>query len=181
MKNLISILILILGISGLIGCTEKHKEVPTSFEYNFEDGIKGWHALGSTSISQDKTQYHDGKASLKIEGVGQIKLYSFAQSGKMILSPGKTYRLTGWMLIDSISEQSSFLKCELYQDDKWIENKDTNWYDLKRRGQWQKLSAEFVALKGKNATADITVEKRPMEKDVRATIYIDSIALELIK
>ena len=182
MKKVMSILVLIIGIWGFIGCTEKHKEGgATSIEYNFEEGIKGWSAVGNASIAQDKIQYHEGKASLKITGVGKANLWSFAQSDKIPVSSGKRYRLAGWMLIDSISDQTSWFKCEFYQDGGWFQNKESSLYDMKMKGQWQQLTAEFIVPEGKNVTADIAVEKRPMEKDVKATMYIDSIKLEMIK
>ena len=154
---------------------------PSGIEFNFENGIKGWRALGKTQLMPDNGKHFNGKASMKIAGTGQANLYSFARSAQFSISPGKGYRFTGFMLIDSISDNTSFFKCELYQDGKWIKNIDSNEYDIASKGQWKKLKAEFTAMEGKNVSVSFTVEKRPMEKDVQAVLYVDDIKLEMIK
>jgi hypothetical protein len=179
-KKFLSVLVLIvIGGWSFIGCTkEKAGQV---VEYDFETGVTGWHALGKAQIAQDTTRQHDGKASMKIAGTGQSGLWSFAQSDKIKMESGKSYRFSGWMLIDSISENTSHFKCEFWQDGKWLKNVESVKYDLIKKGQWQELTAEFTVPDEKGILLDFAIEKRPMEKNIEAAIYIDSIKLQMVK
>ena len=156
------------------------KTASSVIEFNFENGIKGWQALGKSQIVQDKTKKHDGKASMKITGIGQAGLWSFAQSGKFNIYPGKRYRFSGWMFLDSISSDTSNFKCEFWQEGKWLRNIESYRYDLNKQKQWQELTAECVAPDEKGVSLSFTIEKRPMEKDIKATIYVDEIKLEML-
>jgi len=149
--------------------------------FNFESGIKGWHALGKVQITQDKSKQAEGKASLKITGTGQGGQWSFAQSSQINIAPGKRYRLTGSMFIESISDDTSFFKCECWQGYQWLKNFVSNVYNMNKKGRWQQLKTEFIAPEGKDITVSFAVEKRPMEKDVQAIIYIDEIKFEIME
>ena len=185
MKKLVWILVLVLAAGGFVGCKKaegpKEGATPSAAvkEYTFEEGIQGWKTIGKTQISQATDKQHGGKASLKIAGTGQSGQWSFARSEKFNISPGKHYKVAGWITIESISGNSSSLKCELWQDGKWLKNIESNWYDLKKR-EWQQLTAEFVTPEGKNLSLSFAIEKRPMDKDVKAVIYVDDIKLEMI-
>ncbi len=149
--------------------------------FDFENGIKGWHSLGRVHIAQDKSRQYGGRTSLKITGTGQADSWSFGQSGKFRISPGRHYRFTGWMLIDSISDETSFFKCELWDGEQWLKNYVSNEYNIRKERQWRELKAEFVAPEGDNIALRVAVEKRPFEKEVEAVIYIDDIKLETIE
>jgi hypothetical protein len=83
------------------------------------------------------------------------------------------------MLIETISESTSFLKCELHRGSRWLKSIRSNEYDLSRKGQWQALTAEFISPKGEDVAVSFTIGKRPMEKDVKAVIYLNAIKLEM--
>ena len=97
------------------------------------------------------------------------------------LSPGKHYRLTGTMRIDFFSGTASFFKCQIYQKSGWLKNIVSSRYDLGRLGQWQELTCEFISPKDDAAGVVVAIEKRPVAKEVRATIYVSSVELEIIE
>ena len=158
------------------GCTRYPEH--TSFTYDFERGIRGWKKVGCMTVSHDMHTHHAGLASLKIEGTLPAGHWSFTESKKIRIRPGARYRFSGWMLIDSISENSSLFKCALWSPEKWIGNIDSTWYDMVKKGQWQQLTAEFEAPEETELLLSFFVEKRPAEKDVTATIYIDDLTIK---
>jgi hypothetical protein len=151
--------------------------------YGFEESIKGWEALENVEIYHDVSTSYKGNACLKITGFAQSGQWTFAQTKKIRLMPGKRYRLSGMMRIETISEYMSiFFKCALWKDYIfWVKNIDGHEYDLNRKGQWQKLTAEFIAPDEGELFLSLSVEKRPMEEEVKGTIHIDSIVLEMLK
>jgi len=186
MKRFLWFIVLSLVITFVTGCN-KTKEAenvvsPRALqvgEYTFEDGIRGWNPIGKeVVVSQSTEKFHDGKASLKISGTGKAGLWSLMRSERISLTPDKHYSFRGWMLIDSISSNTSFFKFELTQEGKWLKNIDSTQYDPKKKSTWQELTGDFVAPAGKDIAVSITVEKRPMDKDVSAVIYVDSLKLE---
>ena len=160
------------------GCTRYPEH--TSFTYDFERGIRGWKQFGCMTVSHEMRIHHTGMASLKMEGILPAGLWSFTESKKIRIRPGARYTFSGWMRIDSISENSSLFKCALWSPEKWIRNVDSTWYDMSRRGQWQQLTAEFEAPAEEELLLSFFVEKRPAEKEVSATIYIDDLAIRTI-
>lgn len=178
MKKVLSTIILIIVVWGFGGCSEKAQQ---GMDYNFENGTADWKALGKVQIAQSNAKQHDGKSSMKISGVGQAGLWSFVQSGRISILPGKHYRFDGWMLVDSLGSGTTNFKCEFWKDGTWIKNVESTKYDLNKLGQWQELTAEFDSPNEKGLTLSITVEKRPMEKDVETSIYVDSIKLQVFK
>ncbi len=190
MKKLGMVLMLALTVS-LFCCTEKPKggtskesTIPSppvsSMKFGFEDGIQDWKAMGKAQLSQTTVKHKTGKASLEIKGIGQAGLWGFARSKQISVFPGKHYKLSGWMLIDSISDDTSFFKCEYWSDGNWAKNIGGTQYDLKKKGEWQELTAVCDAPEGKSVTLSIAVDKRPMEKDVTATLYVDDVKIEKI-
>lgn len=160
------------------GCTRYPEHA--SFTHDFERGIRGWKKFGCMTVSHDMHTHHAGMASLKMEGTLPAGLWSFTESQKIRIRPGARYRFSGWMLVDSITENSSLFKCALWGPQKWISNIDSTWYDMNRKGQWQQLTAEFDAPEETNLLLSVFVEKRPAEKDVTATIYIDDLKITTI-
>ena len=186
LKRLLTVL-MICSILVFIGCTEKPKgkavgETVSTKEYNFENGTADWKPIEKMKISEDKAKKHEEKASMKITGIGQAGQWSFTRSEKISIYPGKRYRLTGWMLIDSMSDEgTSSFKCEFWQPDKWVQNVETNKYDINKKGQWQELTAEFTSPDVNGLLLSLAIEKRPMEKNLVATLYVNNIKLEMIK
>jgi hypothetical protein len=188
MKKLGIIAMLALTMS-LFCCTEKPKGgtsketiIPSppvsSIKFDFEDGIQDWAAMGKVQLLQNTAKHKTGKASLEIKGIGQSGFWGFARSRQFNVFPGKHYKVSGWMLIDSISNDTSFFKCEFWNDGKWAKNIGSSQYDLNKKKEWQELTAVCDAPEGKNVALSISVDKRPMEKDVSAVLYIDDIRIE---
>ena len=146
-------------------------------EYTFEDGTADWRCLGATKIESSKTNPHSGNASIKISGKLDPSVWSFTLTNRFSLTPGKKYRLTGWMLVEKESTYPIFFKCALDKNDKWYENSLTQYYDLTKLGQWQELSTEFVSASDGNPKMLISVDKRPFDKSTDAIVYIDDITL----
>lgn len=149
--------------------------------FDFEKGTEGWQPIGKTHVDMDKTKYSGGRASLKISGAEQAGNWSFAQSERIHILPGKHYRFKGSILIESISNDTSFFKCEFWQGERWLKNYVSNEYNIIKKGQWRELKSEFTAPEGDDITLRVAVEKRPFEKEVEAVIYIDDIKLEMIE
>lgn len=148
--------------------------------YDFEAGTSGWKGMGQTQLSQSSEKSHTGANSLKVAGNAKAGLWSFAKSEKIGLTPGKRYRVTGWMLQEAKGQKASAFKCELWDGEKWLKNADVKFYDVKNRGQWQELSTEITAPEGSNVSLSIAVEKRPQDQAAQGTIYIDDVTVAKI-
>lgn len=149
--------------------------------FNFEEGTQKWYPKKGVKLSQTTIQPHQGKASLKVTGTAAKGEWDFAQSPKFNLVPGKHYKFSGWMKIDSINPADSktyvWLRVSLLKDKQWLKNVISRNYNLKKKGEWQLLTAEFDAPEGAT-TGMFNVDKRPETKDITATICIDDIKIE---
>jgi len=145
--------------------------------YDFESSVNGW---GSTdkavNIARSGEVKHAGNFGLKVAGKSGEKLYNFAVSPKFPLEPGKKYKLTGWMLVQSVEDAKlpPILKCGTYQDGKWVANAFTKKYALAKKGEWQELSTTFEAPKGDKVTGMVSVEKGDAKANT-ATLFLDDI------
>lgn len=153
-------------------------------EFTFEDGTQKWIGRKGVKFSQDTSQNHGGNAGLKIAGTSGKGEWDFAESPKFNLVPGKHYKFSGWMKVDSIKPADPktycWLKVGIYKDNQWKKNVISNNYDLTKKGEWQLLSAEFDAPADNNLTGNFTIDKRPQDKDITATIFVDDIKIEQI-
>ena len=154
------------------------KHVPRE-KYTFDEMKDGWQGSGDVEISCDNDATVGGEKGLKVAGAGKSGGWSFAQSESYAIIPKTKYEFTASMLIETISESTSFIICNLYRRGKWLKSISSNQYDLSRKRQWQELTAEFVSPKGEDITVSFAVGKRPREKDVKAIIYLDAIRLEM--
>ena len=154
----------------------------TVVEFTFEKGKQSWFNRAKIKMSQDKARKHEGQASLKIEGTASAGLWNFAGSQKFDLPSGKRLRFTGWMLVDSFSSKAPDALLQfnvgIYTKGKWLKNAPTPPYVMAKKGEWQMLSVEVEAPSEADLICSITVDKRPMDKDVTATIYVDDLVLE---
>lgn len=149
-------------------------------KYISVDMKDGWQAFGMVEISSGNEKTFDGDI-LKLTGTGRSGDQSFALSETYDISPAKRYRFTGAMRIDFISQNTSFFKCRLYQRGRWLKNFESNKYDFRRKGQWQELTVEFASPKGEGAALSISIEKRPRAEEIRASIYVAAMKLEMIE
>lgn len=185
-------LILALSVFGS-GCKKAEEVKPTAkveapakgvtvAEFTFEDGKQKWFPSKNVKIAQDKSKKHGGDASLKITSSSSANLWNYAEAPKFEVIAGKHYKFSGWMLVESfkspVDKPLFQLKVGIYKDGKWIKNQLTKDYILAKKGEWQQLTVEFDAPNESKLTGNMTVDKRPMEKNVEATIYVDDLVLE---
>jgi hypothetical protein len=150
--------------------------------YDFENGAAGWVANGSVKIEQATDQKHGGNSSLKISATGSDKLWNFAVSPNINLEPGKKYKLSGWLYIDSWNNTKfpPMLKFAISQNGKFVDNAFSSKYNLKKTKDWQKLECTFVAPEGAAANGYIALEKATQD-NIATVSYLDDIQLELAK
>lgn len=156
--------------------------VPQSgaLEYGFEDGTGGWNPNGKTvKIEQVTNQKHGGNSSLKISGVAGSGLWNFAASPKINLEAGKKYKLTGWMFVESWDKADfpPLLKYGVYQDNKWVSNAFTEKYNLKKKGEWQRILTVFETPQGGSISGFVALEKGTQDP-INASVYLDDIKIE---
>jgi hypothetical protein len=151
--------------------------------YNFETGAGKWWPVGNIKYVQVTDIKHSGKASLRISGTGPAGNWNYIESTRFILESGKKYKLTGWMLVKSISnnQYSPVLKVGIEQNRKWLANAITKKYDLNKKGKWQELSVEFTAPSDSDLKGYVSVEKTTKDAAIDADIYIDDIKVELFQ
>jgi hypothetical protein len=153
---------------------------PGTTGYDFESGVSGWTGTDATvKVEQSSEKKHSGNSSLKVSGTSSEKQYNFVISPKFALEPGKSYKLSAWILIDSIDDAKlpPLVKTATYKDGKWVANTFSKNYNLKRTGQWQELTVSFEAPQGKNVSALVSLEKGA-NKANGGTIYLDNVVVE---
>jgi hypothetical protein len=154
-----------------------------SKDFTFESSTDGWKPVGKSMQAEISVhKLHGGKGSLKVVGSSGINSWNFASSPEFPLEPGKKYRLTGWMMVESISssKDAPFLKCAIAENTKWISNANTKKYNLRKLSEWQQLSAEFIAPAKSGLTGHLAIEKGTNQTDITATIYIDDLRIEVL-
>ena len=150
-------------------------------QFAFEDGIGGWKGNGSdVKVEPATDQKKSGSASLKISGTSQKPVWNFALSPAFNLEPGKKYKLTGSMFVDSWKSKDTkpFIKVGVNVDGKWATNANSNSYDLKKTKEWQQLEATFQAPAGGKIEGYVALEKGTHEP-ISGTVYLDDIKVEL--
>ena len=65
-------------------------------------------------------------------------------------------------------------------EDEWIDNRNTNPYNLSKLGTWQYLEAIFETTM-ETAGGHLSIEKGGFETRVTATIRLDDVRLELLE
>jgi hypothetical protein len=157
--------------------TPANATAKTIAEYTFENGIDKWAPRGNDKIELSSEKKHGGNSSLKISGASASPYWNYAASPMSELEPNKSYRLSGWMLVESIGDPkfAPHFKCGLTNS----QNKDTKYYNLEKMNEWQELSVDFPV--GANPVkAEVAVEKGT-DKKVDAIIYIDDIKIDELK
>jgi len=159
--------------------TERRQAVV--YEEGFESGNL-WSASSGMKVSADKTLAHSGDYSMHITGTQQGS-WNFASHdlGLSILS-GSKYRLSCWMQVESINpEIEPYLKIGLTNvKGEWLENQNTNYYDLSKLGTWQYMEIVFET-SAETFGGHLAVEKGSLESQITATIRLDDVKLELLE
>ena len=151
--------------------------IPTS--YDLSSPIS-WVPNGSVTINLDTPKQPELTKEIRVVGTGETNSWSILRTKQLKLYPGQKYRLSAQMCINKISNGSSFFKCELYHNGRWIKNIDSVKYDVSRAGEWQDLHCNITTPKGITVATILTVEKRPYDEAVFADILLRNVNLELI-
>lgn len=156
---------------------------PALARHDFEQGADGWSARlsavhvapvdgGATSVS---------RRSLRIHGTAPSG-WNYARSRPIPLRPGVWVRLGAWVRIEKLSAAapSPFLKCELVRVSAGgAIRANTAPYDLRRRGEWQRLEVDFRIPEGVN-TGYLAFEKGT-EAPTEIDATLDDVALEVVQ
>jgi glycosyltransferase involved in cell wall biosynthesis len=143
-------------------------------QYEAADLLKGW--VPTRGVRSRKT---NSPLHLKFSGKCAAEEWSFSGSRLHHLIPGKRYAFSGMLRVESIEQGSTFFKIELWRNGVWVENLNTDDYDLSRLKQWQKLSCEFTAPEGETSSLRIYVEKRPFGVRIAARLHMKEVKISL--
>jgi hypothetical protein len=151
------------------------------YEEGFEYGGL-WSASSGMEVAVDNTMAHRGEYSMLITGTQQDN-WGYASHGlESPILPGSRYRLSCWMLVESIDPAiEPYLKIGLEDvEGEWLTNWNTNRYDLSKPGTWQYLEITFETTM-ETGGGHLSVEKGGREARVKADIHIDDVKLELLE
>ena len=146
-------------------------------EYADKDAATSFSGIGGVEIYNVDEEYEGERVIAKLIGSSSPGPWSFGYTDKYKLAPGLTYIFTGSMLISKIDESTSFFKCELYNGAKWLQNFDSDRYDISQKGKWQKLCLTLTIPSDISPVIRIAVEKRPNDKTISAEILIGAFQL----
>jgi hypothetical protein len=150
-------------------------------DYGFEDGTAGWASADKAiKLEQTSGQKHAGNSSLKVYGTAGAGSWNFAASPRFNLEPGKKYRVSGWIFVESLdkTKNAPLFKCGIYKDGKWTANAFTKLYNLKKMNEWQLVSGEFTTPADGKISGLASLEKGTQEQ-LNAVIYVDDVRVEL--
>ncbi len=129
-------------------------------------------------------QGRGGSAALWVRGTCE-KTWNYAVLARLPVLPGARYRLEAWMLVRSCEgaprkNRGPHLKVGVDDaEGEWVENFNTQPYDMGRRGQWQKLTVEFdCPVEG--ARGYICIERGEYEPRMSVDLLIDDVVLTLL-
>jgi len=151
------------------------------YETGFEDG-KVWSAVRGMEASADKAKAHTGNYSMLVSGTQQNSWGYASHKLESPVLPGSKYRLSCWMLVESIEPGlKPRVKIGLTDsEDKQIENRNTNPYNLSKLGTWQYMETVFETTM-ETAGGHLSIEKGSLETRITATIRLDDVRLELLE
>lgn len=195
-KRMIPVVLLTAVTSVLLcaGCKKEEQASPAPAQsaapatmaalvsYDFESGAAGWTGTDKTVKAESATdQKHGGNTGLKVSGTAGNGRWNFAASPKFALEPGKKYKLTGWMLVESWDKGTfpPLFKCAVMQDNKWLSNAFSKKYDLKKMKEWQSLGTIFEVPAG--ATTGFIALEKGTQDPLTATVYLDDIKIEAVQ
>ena len=159
----------------------ERRERYTVYEEGFESGGL-WSASSGMEAAVDKTMAHGGEYSMLITGTQQDNWGYASHSLESPVLPGSRYRLSCWMLVESIDPAlEPYLKIGLEDvEGEWLTNWNTNRYDLSKPGTWQYLEITFETTM-ETGGGHLSVEKGGREARITAAIRIDDVELELLE
>ena len=165
----------------IVNAVRVERQQAVVYEEGFESGNL-WEASPGIKTSADKTLIHNGNYSLLINGNQQGSWNYASHNLEQSILPGSKYKLSCWLLVESIDPKiEPYLKIGLADSqDKWIENHNTNYYDLSKLGTWQYLET-ILETTVETVGGHLAVEKGSLETRITATIRIDDVKLELLE
>ncbi|MBK5274130.1 MAG: hypothetical protein JJE30_03640 [Desulfuromonadales bacterium] len=147
--------------------------------------MNGWNNSDKTVTNKVSYAVEDGEVRgyLAISGTSGIGTWNYAGSQRFPLIAGRTYRLSGWMLVSSINDPAwpPYLKCTLFQNDKWLNNFNTIKYDLARQGEWQLLSVEFSVPVVGGYKGNLALEKGTKDTSLEIKVVLRDLQIDLIE
>jgi hypothetical protein len=152
------------------------------YSESFGSGLAGWTAADGMALSLDP-EGHGDRSSLLVAGIQPGGAWNYAGLNlDTPILPYSRYRLSCWMKVDAIEPgEAPYFKLGVSDSDgDWLTNFNTNRYDLRDLGTWQRLTA-YADTPGDTATGHLAIEKGVLETSIAATIRIDDIELELLE
>ncbi|MEW6358263.1 MAG: DUF4962 domain-containing protein [Planctomycetota bacterium] len=166
----------------LMGC---ETAPPRAIVWDFQKAETGWHPRAETiAVARAEGVGAEGlfKSSLHIHGKSDVG-WNYAISDSHPMTPGQLYRLSAWVRVDRLGKNTPapYLKCEFVPEDGKgsLGRVDTEHYDDRKLGTWQRLAGEFKAPDGVG-TCWVALEKGgsgPME----IAAYLDHVMIEPIE
>jgi hypothetical protein len=164
-------------LAGLISLTAFAAD-----KWDFEDAKVNWTPRSATvKLERATTGAHGGAGCLRVSG-SEPGNWNYAASSRLPMVPGQAYRLSAWMKLNALPEGTAApsLKCEFVATDAAKDGGrvTTSAYETSKLGQWQELTAQFVAPAG-IAFYWLAIEKggnTPMAID----LLLDDVTVETI-
>ncbi len=125
---------------------------------------------------------HTGEGCLLVSGTA-TNVWNYASARLGAAEAGARYRLSAWVQVEKLDGQARPPYLKLAANDaegRWITNFDTQPYNVKQLGTWQKLEA-FGDLPANAASLDFAIEKGGVEGSVDVVLRLDEVEVELVE
>lgn len=148
---------------------------------DFEAGTGDWGAAEGIALSADGGGAHSGSRSLLVAGRTE-RTWNYANRPVPgVAHGGARYRLTAWVLVESLGEGSPAPYLKLASSTAggaWLTNANTAAYDVRRAGEWQRLSIE-TDIPAEAGSLSVAIEKGSYEGAAEVRMRVDDLAVEL--
>ncbi len=153
------------------------------YEEGFEPGSEPWAATEGIAGGIDLSAAHSGQSSLLVTGRQEGSWnYAVHDLGIPVL-PASKYRLSCWMLVESVEpgNREPHFKIGLTdREGEWIENHNTNVYNVRQLGTWQQLQVTFDTTPN-TVGGHLAIEKGGREDTVTVRLRLDDVKLEVLE
>jgi hypothetical protein len=186
-KLLIAVVIfvsaLLAGLSGI--ASAQQASLNSRLLLSSGELMGGWYNADTTVSNRSSYAIEDGevRGHLTISGTAGVGKWNYAGSPKFLLLGGRSYRLSGLMLVKSISDQTHppYLKLALFQRDQWLVNFNSQKYDLARMNEWQALYVDFKVPDEDGFKGSIALEKGTKDVSLQIEAELSNILIEMIR
>ncbi len=123
----------------------------------------------------------DGGTALRLYGTSE-DTWAYATLQRVTLIPGARYRLEAWLNVSRCEGASKppYLKVGINDaQDKCLYNANTERFDMRRAGKWQKVSVEFD-VPADGVTGNIAVERGQFSGRITVDLLVDKVTLTLL-